>query len=161
MTTPTRTRDLLDYPYQAAGSTWLVPVLHLTVFDDGEEGISQAEIDRIHRAVANEICGESDRLTFEELEFLCDLAEVTLADVARALEVHRSTVTRWRDGNAVPTGLTAMAVRRFFWFRIFGDKVHGKSIPLDLAGSDRGFLRFVHDQARTDRLADPISRAAA
>lgn len=154
-------RTIGDYLYRAAGSSWVVPELRLTVFEDGNEGISQAEIERVHRAIANEICGDAGRMTFEELEFLCDVSDASLSDVARALEVHRSTVTRWRAANSVPPGMSSMAAKRFFWFRIFGDSVRGRSIPLEMAGSDRRFLQFVHDQARRDHLADPISRVAA
>ena len=161
MTVLETSREVRDYAYQAAGAIWLVPTLRLSVFDDGEEAISLAEIERVHRAIANELCGEAGPLTFEELDFLCDVADLSLAELARTLSLHRGRLARGRDQNAVPAGVTAMAARRLFWFKIFGAQVHGKFIPLDVAGSDRSFLQFVHDQARADRLADPISRAAA
>ena len=57
------------------------------------------EIQRIHRAIANEICGHEATLTMDELEFLCDLTATSLSDVASALKVHRSAVSatpEWR-----------------------------------------------------------------
>ena len=62
-----------NYPYQAAGRTWAVPELHLALMPDGTAAILEEEIDRIHRAIANEICGSPENLTMDELEFLCDI----------------------------------------------------------------------------------------
>ena len=91
----TRTKVKRDYPYQAAGRTWSVPALRLTSLPDGSAAISEDEIQRIHRAIANEVCGDPGNLTMAELEFLCDVTGTSFADVAGVLHIHRSTVTRW------------------------------------------------------------------
>ena len=85
-----------NYPYQAAGRTWSVPELRLVSLPDGTAAISEEEIHRIHRAIANEICGNNTSLSMAELEFLCDVTDTTFSDVADWLQIHRSTVTRWR-----------------------------------------------------------------
>lgn len=98
-------RTKRNYPYQAAGRTWTVPELRLTSLPDGSAAISEEEIQRIHRAIANEICGDEARLTMAELEFLCDATETSFSDVASTLQLHRSTVTRWRKTGEVPKGV--------------------------------------------------------
>ena len=71
-----------NYPYQAAGRIWGVPELRLTTLPDGTVAILEEEINRIHRAIANEICGSPENLTIDELEFLCDITLTSFTDVA-------------------------------------------------------------------------------
>ena len=68
-----KTKIKKNYPYYAAGRTWPVPELRLVSLPDGTSAISEEEIYRIHRAIANEICGNNASLSMEELEFLCDV----------------------------------------------------------------------------------------
>lgn len=156
-----KTKLLKDYKYPAAGHLWLVPEIRVTIFDDGEEAIAIPEFERIHRAVANEICGAPEPLTFEELEFLCDITDTSLAEAARIVGVHRSTVTKWRDAEAVSRGIYSAALKRFFWFKIFGEDVRWESIPIDAVASDPVLLRYLHDRASKSKLTDELRKVAA
>jgi len=150
-----------DYEYLAAGQRWLVPEFHVVIFEDGEEGVSQAEIERVHRAIANEICGASEPLTFDELEFLADTAGMSMAQVARVLGVHRSTITKWRGRGSVSRGVFSTALKRHFWFELFGSALRGLQIPLEVVGSDHALLRDLRDQAIGGDQADKVTRVAA
>lgn len=89
-------------PHQTAGRTWAVRELRLVRMPDKTVVILEEEIDRIHRAIANEICGSPDTLSIDELEFLCDVTDTSFAEVADYLGIHKSTVTRWRKAGEVP-----------------------------------------------------------
>lgn len=155
------TRVEKDYEYPAAGHVWFVPEIQISVFDDGEEAIAMTEFDRIHRAVANEICGDPAPLTFEELEFLCDITQTPLAEVARAIGVHRSTVTKWGDTGVVSRGVFSAAIKRLFWFKLFGEEVRWENIPIDAVVSDTILLRYLHDRAAKSKLTEALTRVAA
>ncbi len=73
------TIDKRNQPFHAAGRLWTVPRMTLSVLPDGTLALSQAEIDRIHRAVANAVCGNARSLSTAELEFLCDVTGTCLA----------------------------------------------------------------------------------
>lgn len=45
-----------DHPTFAAGRIWMIPTVLLTELTDGTVGISMAELQRIHTAIANAIC---------------------------------------------------------------------------------------------------------
>ena len=96
-----KTKTKKNYPYQAAGRTWTVPELRLISLPDGTAAISEEEIYRIHRAIANEICGSDTTLSMDELEFLCDLTDKSFSDVADCLQIHRqhghSMAEIWRS----------------------------------------------------------------
>jgi hypothetical protein len=148
-----------DYPYQAAGRTWMVPELLLTSLPDGSAAISEQEINRIHRAIANEICGSDANLSMAELELLCDVTDTTLADVANALRIHRSTVTRWRKSGEVPKSIISLVLKKWFWHLLFGSSFGPKAVPLDCALDEAKLLPFLKEETIQQRLADSVSRA--
>ena len=154
-----KTKTKKNYLYQAAGRTWTVPELQLSSLPDGSAAISEEEIQRIHRAIANEICGGEATLTMAELEFLCDVTETTFSDVARALKIHRSTVTRWRKAGEVPRSVMSLVLKKWFWNLLFGKSLENEAVPLDCAVDDTKFLSFVRRETIDKHLADPISQA--
>lgn len=150
-----------NYAYHAAGKFWRVPVLRLTRLPDGSVGIAEEEIRRVHRAIANAVCGARDALSFDELEFLCDTAAVSFTDVAHHLGLHKSTLSKWRHAGTVPQGLTSLALKRYFWFLLFGGELGGTQITLSQVQDEAAFLAMAHDQAITEHAADPIERMTA
>jgi predicted DNA-binding protein (UPF0251 family) len=153
------TKTKRNYPYQAAGRTWTVPELRLSSLPDGSAAISEDEIQRIHRAIANEICGGKASLTMNELEFLCDVTETTFSDVADALQIHRSTVTRWRKAGQVPKSVMSLVLKKWFWNRLFGKSLKNEAVPLDCAVDESRFLSFLKQETIDKHLADPVSQA--
>ncbi len=155
----TKTKVRKNYPYQAAGRTWRVPELRLTSLPDGSAAISEDEIERIHRAIANEICGVDTSLTMDELEFLCDVTDTTFVDVASTLQIHRSTVTRWRKAGEVPTSVMSHVLKKWFWNLLFGKSLENQAVPLDCAVNETKFLSFLRQETINKHLADPVEQA--
>lgn len=152
--------ELSDYEFHAAGRVWRVPSLKLTVMPDGTRGISQVEIDRVHTAIANEICGASGPMTFDELEFLCEVTSSPFTEVADLLGLHKSTLSRWRQTGSVPKRVYGYFLRKHFWFRLFGEQLGTRRIDLGTVANEEEFLRFAHDEAIRKHLADPVALAA-
>ncbi|MBI2876770.1 MAG: hypothetical protein HYY20_07805 [Candidatus Tectomicrobia bacterium] len=149
-----------NYSYQAAGRFWLVPELYLTRMPDGTLAIMQDEIDRIHRAIANEICGSPDSLTSDELEFLCDVTLTSFTEVAESLDVHKSTLTKWRKSLAHLLPWTSLLLKKRFWFKIFGDQLRNQIVRFEQVEDDATFLAFARNQAIEEELAVPIRKSA-
>ncbi len=145
-----------DYAYQAAGRIWRVPELHLQQKADGTVAVQKSEIDRINRAIANQICGSLDPLTVDELTFLCDVTAHTFADAASRLGVHKSTLSKWRQHGAVPRLALGTLLKRWFWFELFGEQANRWSTTLGHFRDDADFLVYVRDRAIHQHLADPI-----
>jgi predicted DNA-binding protein (UPF0251 family) len=150
-----------DYPYQAAGRTWSVRQLHLIILPDKTVVLPEDEINRIHRAIANELCGSAETLSMDELEFLCDVTDASFAEVADYLGIHRSTVTRWRKIGKVPGQVMSGALKKWFWCRLFGRDVGDRSVPLTQAMNDDAFLSFARQEAIDQHLAERIERMTA
>jgi len=155
------TRNARNYRYAAAGREWLIPSLQLVRLPDGSEAITEAEILRIHTAIANEICGDSAPLTIDELEFLCDITLTPLNEVAKQLRLHKSTLSKWRAAGQISKPIYSTQLKKLFWFKLFGDRLAKKLVPLQTLEDDRQLLRYVHKQAIEEHLTEPIERAAA
>lgn len=150
-----------NYSYMAAGRVWLVPELRLVALPDGGLGLPEDEITRVHRAIANEICGSPDPLTSDEIEFLCGTAAITYAEVADALGFHRSALTRWRSSSSPLRLITSRAMKRWFWFRLFGPELPENTIPLAAARDDVALLHIVHERALDHHLVSAIRERRA
>jgi len=153
--------NIPNYRYVAAGQVWLIPSLQLVRLPDGSEAITEAEIQRIHTAIANEICGDPAPLTIDELEFLCDITLTPLNEVAKQLGLHKSTLSKWRAAGQISKPIYSTQLKKVFWFKLFGDRLAEKLVPLQTLEDDRQLLRYVHNQAIEECLAEPIERAAA
>lgn len=129
-----------NYLVYAAGHQWVVDKVAITELPDGESALSQAELERVHRAIANAICGSPAVLDFDELEFLCDITMTTFTQVANYLDLNKSTITTWRRKGNVPSRITSNALKRWFWFRLFGDELGGESLPINRFRDDEAFL---------------------
>lgn len=150
-----------DYPYQAGGRLWAVPRLRLATLPDGTVALLEEEIDRIHRAIANEICGSPEGLTLSELEFLCDLTLTSWAEVAQFLGLHRSTLSKWRRLGVVPRSVISLVLKKWFWFKLFGPELGNCSVKLSCVGSEGAFLSYARQEAIEQDLAEPIARMRA
>ena len=147
-----------NYPYQAAGRTWAVRELRLVTMPDKTVAIPEEEIDRIHRAIANEICGSSETLSMDELEFLCDMTETPFSEVADYLGIHRSTVTRWRKAREIPKSVMSVVLKKWFWFKLFGKEVGDRSVPLGHVVNEEAFLSFARQEAIDKHLTEQIEQ---
>jgi len=150
-----------NYPYQAAGRLWSVPQLRLTTLPDGTVALLEEEIERLHRAIANEICGSTEALTVAELEFLCDLTLTSWAQVAEFLGVHRSTLSKWRQTGVVPRAVISLALKKWFWFKLFGQELGGWTVKLSCLSSEGAFLAYARQEAIDRAMAEPIAKLRA
>lgn len=156
-----KTVSMPNYRFEAAGRAWNVPVLHLVVLPDGSQAISEMEIRRVHAAIANEICGSETPLTIEELDFLCDVTETPLSEVARLLDLHKSTLSKWRSTQHISKAIYSDRLKKLFWFKLFGEQLRGERVPLHQFEDEQQFLRFAHERAIRQKLADPVELLAA
>ena len=145
-----------NYKYRAAGRTWLVPKLHLEKMPDGTVAISQDEIDRIHKAIANQICGSSETLSFVELEFLCDVSETPFYEVAKHIDMPQRTLSKWRKTGTVPNHITSIFLKRWFWFKLFGNVLSDKTVKLKDIRDEVGFLTLAKSHAIGQRLTESV-----
>ena len=150
-----------DYKYRAAGRIWLLPELHLVQVPDGTLTISQDEIDRIHRAIANHICGSPSNLSFDELEFLCDASDTPFYEVADHLCMHKSTLSKWRKSGSVSNSVLSLFLKRWFWFKLFGDRLGNKTVRLKDLGDETEFLAIAKTHAIGQRLTDRVEELTA
>ena len=84
-----------NYLYHAAGKIWCIPEVRLKKDPDDKLSISLEEISNLHKAILNEICGNSKPLTGGELEFLCDATDTKYSDVAKKFHVSKGNVSHW------------------------------------------------------------------
>ena len=142
----------------AAGRLWSVPQLHLTTLPDGTVAILEEEIEHIHRGIANEICGSIEALTVGELEFLCDLTLTPWSAAAEFLGVHRSTLSKWRRTEVVPRSVISLALKKWFWFKLFGKELGSRTVKLSCLSSEGAFLSYARQEAIERALAEPIEK---
>ena len=149
-----------NYKYQAAGRTWVVPKLKLDKMPDGTVALMEDEIERIHRDIANEICGTAENLSKDELEFLCDVAGTPFSEVADYLGVHKSTITKWRK-TEVPKNALNLLLKRWFWFRLFGAELAESTVEIRQLEDEKTFLSYARREAIGMKLVKPIRRMRA
>jgi hypothetical protein len=151
-----KTRAEKNYPIHAGGHLWSADTVALTELPDGTLAVSQAELVRLHRAIANAICGGTDVLTFDELEFLCDVTSTTYTQVAQYLDLNKSTITTWRRKGMVPSRMTSNTLKRWFWFRLFGAELAREQLPLSGFRNDESFLHSATQRAIHSHATIPV-----
>ena len=145
-----------DYRYHAAGKVWVVTEIQWTRLPDGAVGLDQDESHRIHKAIANALCGSSRPLTFEEFEFLADVTGVSFTEVATHLDIHKSTISRWRRVDGPFSRLYSLALKRLFWFKLFARPLLHEKVTLEQVQDERELLHLASQRAIDCGLADSI-----
>lgn len=138
-----------------AGKVWVFQKVVFSQDEEGELGISFAELTRLHRAVANAVCANDSSLTREELDFLCEMTSTTNREIADLLKCTPTNVSKWRKRQHVPD-LESIVLKEIFWEKIFGRDVE---YPHASFGKDR--LQQMGKTAIKLKLADPVERSAA
>lgn len=138
--------------YHAAARLWVIPQIEYTQLPDGTSGISAAEINKLNRAIANHICGEAEALTSQELDFLCDVADSTITEVAAVLRMDKSAISRWRSGDRGIPHSASWILKRWFWYRLFGRESKGDKVALHRLETDISFLSFARERAVKSQL---------
>jgi hypothetical protein len=148
-----KTIEEKNHPIHAAGRLWTVPTISLTELPDGTLAVAQAELARVHRGIANAICGSPGQLSQDDLEFLCDVSDTTFAQVANQLRVDKSTISKWRSRGADVPLIYSLYLKKFFWFLHFGQALGSHTIELGVAGDEAEFLSAAKEKAIEHRLA--------
>ena len=138
--------------YHAAARLWVIPQIEYTQLPDGTSGISAAEINKLNRAIANHLCGEAEALTSPELDFLCDVAGSTLSQLASMLRMDKSAISRWRSGNRGIPHSASWILKRWFWYRLFGEESKESKVSLHRLETDISFLSFARERAVESQL---------
>ena len=154
---PLRQFSESDQQFHAAGRLWVVPEIRFAVLPDGATGISAAEINRIHRAVLNEICGESAPLSPRELDFLLDVTGASLTELAQLLRMDKSSISRWRHGSRAIPSPASWLIKRWAWYRTFGADMAARRVAIARFETDIGFLAYARHQAIKHGLTFSIS----
>ena len=149
------------YPYRAAGQTWIIPEFHLSKLPDGTIAVLEEEINRIHYAIANEICGDENGLSKDELEFLCDMTQTSFSEIADYLGIHQSTLTQWRTAGQIPKNVMGLVLKKWFWFKLFGQKLGRRKISISQFRDEVRFLSFAKAEAIQRNLAEHVEKMNA
>ena len=149
------------YPYRAAGQTWIIPEFHLSKLPDGTIAVLEEEINRIHYAIANEICGDENGLSKDELEFLCDMTQTSFSEIADYLGIHQSTLTQWRTAGKIPKNVMGLVLKKWFWFKLFGQKLGRRKISISQFRDEVRFLSFAKAEAIQRNLAEHVEKMNA
>ena len=149
------------YPYRAAGQTWIIPEFHLSKLPDGTIAVLEEEINRIHYAIANEICGDENGLSKDELEFLCDMTQTSFSEIADYLGIHQSTLTQWRTAGQIPKNVMGLVLKKWFWFKLFGQKLGRRKISISQFRDEVRFFSFAKAEAIQRNLAEHVEKMNA
>lgn len=97
-----KTRIEKDYKLIMAGKERIIPYVQLTESRFGGKFlISNDEFQRISFIVSNQVCSSKDLLTLDELEFLRSTFRLTQSEVAAAIEINESTISKWKNTKKV------------------------------------------------------------
>jgi len=143
--------------FHAAGRLWVIPEIRFTVLPDGSTGIDGDELDRIHTAILNEICGEPGPLAPAELDFILDVAQASLTELAQLLRMDKSSISRWRSGSRTIPSPPSWLIKRWAWYRTFGADLAARRVNLGRFKTDVGFLSYARRQAIKQGLTSPVS----
>lgn len=150
-----------DYPYRIAGRVWSIPTIHFTKSPDGTLGLSTREIERIHKAIANEICGEAVPLTGEEVEFLAGASGLSFSEVAEKCGFNRANISYWRKRGAV-NEKDSFRLKRFFWVQLFADDIRFLSaLNVRFLSDERSLLSELRARAIDEKAAFEVKLARA
>ncbi|MCA2960174.1 MAG: hypothetical protein IOD12_07970 [Silvanigrellales bacterium] len=150
-----------NYPYRAAGRIWNIPQIHFVTGPDGTLGISGLELERVHKAIANEICGNGEPLTGEEIEFLCGISGLSFSEVASQCGFNRANITYWRKKGAVNDRDSAL-LKRFFWVQLFSNQISTiHSVNVRMLLSEKEMLSALRDEAIREDVTFEVKLARA
>ena len=110
-----------NYMVELAGKKWMFKEIVFTEMSDGKLGLTKDETEKINFSVANAICSSEDKMSTDELEFLCEITATRAIEVSRFVRKSPSTVTRWFDRDK-PRELdfgNSLILKQFFWVKIF------------------------------------------
>ena len=150
-----------NYPFQAAGRVWVVPELRLQSLPDGSTGVSMQEFGRIHRAIANQICGSPGPLSAAEFEFLCDLVDVPYAQIAAMVGLDRSALTKWMGAGKPMRVDRSNLLKQWFMLRIFEHAVGRSRLPLSQLAEQGPLLERLREVVLRRGAASPIHEQGA
>ena len=136
-----------QFPYQAAGRIWVIPTLKFVTGPDATLGISSQELELVHRAIANDICGNGAALTKDDLEFLCGISALSFSEVASRCGFNRANISYWRKKGAV-NDRDSLLLKRFFWINLFSEEITTlESLSVKILLSEKEVLSTLRNEA--------------
>ena len=150
-----------NYPYRAAGRVWHIPRIDFLTGPDGTLGISGLELERVHKAIANEVCGNGEPLTGDEIGFLCGTCALTFSEVAAQCGFNRANISYWRKKGAVNDRDSSL-LKRFFWVQLFSAEIATlHSVNVRMLLSEKDMLSALRDEAIREDVTFEVKLARA
>jgi DNA-binding transcriptional regulator YiaG len=112
------TRDVYHYTACGLDTVWLEGV-PIAIDEDGDEVVTIAAIDQLHRLIAGDIILSKSGLKPKEVRFLRSLMALTQAELAEQLKKDVQSIGRWERGE-VPIDPTAEVLLRVIVERFLG-----------------------------------------
>lgn len=142
---------ILNYEAQIAGRIWTFPQIEIVIDPAGRRCIRLEDAEKMNKAVALEICGETDSLSLEEFEFLVDLTNSKNNEIASVIFSEPSAISNWRKRRIqrLPQ-LESNVLRKYFWGKIFGTSLNKEKLDcIMFIGKE-----IIHLKEETEGLAD-------
>jgi hypothetical protein len=150
-----------NYPYRAAGRVWNIPKMGFVTGPDGTLGISGIELERVHKAIANEICGNGAPLSGDEIDFLCGTSALSFSEVAEQCGFNRANISYWRKKGAVNDRDSSL-LKRFFWVQLFSDEISTlHSLNVKTLLSEKEVLSVLRNEAIREDVTFEVKLARA
>ena len=71
-----------------------------------------------------------------------------------------STLSKWRKAGAVPNHPTSLFLKKWFWFRLFGDRLGNKTLKWKDLGDEERLLSLAKLHAIQQKLTVPVKELA-
>ena len=140
-----------NYATQIAGRMWTFPQIEVISDPTGRRCIRIEDTEKMNKAVALEICGETESLALEEFEFLVDLTNSKNNEIAAVIFSEPSTISNWRKRRIqkLPQ-LESNVLRKYFWGKIFGSTIEQEKLNCIM------FIQreIIHLKQETESLSD-------
>lgn len=115
----------INYELPIAGRLWVFPKVDLFQDPEGRVCISAESLEKMHRAVANIICGEPREFSSDEFEFLVAITLSKYATLSEIVCCEPSAISNWKKRGRFPK-LESMVLKKHFWMQIFGNELGKK-----------------------------------
>lgn len=125
-----------NYSIFLAGAERNVGPVQLTMLPGREKStISAAEIKRLSYIVCKDICISKDNISYIELDFLKKLFKVNQSEIANLFGIDRSTVSKWKDRNALFNNADTLLLKKYFSDRLKKNIKENNSLSKHLVGA--------------------------
>lgn len=115
------------YRYRACGLDGIYLMNGYSVEEhDGEQHVSVADVDGLHRAIGRHLVTHRKALSAKEIRFLRDTMDKTQAELADMLGNTSQSVARWEKGQCEMPGAAEKLLRAIFLIMVMSEEEFGE-----------------------------------